>query len=328
MTVRVAMVGAGSVATRHVRVLSGFPDATVVAVADPDRPAAERLAADCGAVAYTDAETLLERERVDAVYVCVPPVAHGQPERAALARRLPLFVEKPIAADLPTAAALAAEVAAAGVVTGTGYHWRCLDTVDRARALLADRPARLAQGYWLDTVPPPAWWVSRERSGGQVIEQLTHVVDLARALVGEIETVYAQAARTDDAWVGRAGADIDDVTAAAVRYRGGAIGTFAASCLLPRPHLTELQLVSPGLVLQLSERELVVDAGGGRQAYQPAVDGRVQVDRDFLDALTGRRQATRAPYAEAMASHRVGCAIVASAAGGRAVRLGRPDTGS
>lgn len=329
MTVRIAMVGAGSVAARHVGVLSGFPDAAVVAVADPVRQAAERLAADCGGTAYGDVATLLDRERVDAVYVCVPPFAHGGPERAALARRLPLFVEKPIAADLETAEALAAEVAAAGVVTGTGYHWRCLDTVDRARALLADTPPRLAQGFWLDKVPPPAWWVSRGRSGGQVVEQLTHVIDLARVLVGDVATVFAQAARTEDAWAGRAeeawagradvAADVDDVTAATVRYRSGAVGTFGATCLLSHPYLAALHLVGPGLAVELTERSLVVDVGGERREYLPAVDARVQVDRDFVDAVAGRREGTRAPYSEALASHRVGCAITASAASGRPV---------
>src|SRR5829696_3651185 len=119
MSVRIGMVGAGGVAARHVRVLSGFPDVRVAAVADTVPEAAERLAATCGASAYPDVETLLDREDVDAVYVCVPPFAHGAPERAVLARGLPLFVEKPLAADLDTATALAAEVAASGVVTGT-----------------------------------------------------------------------------------------------------------------------------------------------------------------------------------------------------------------
>src|SRR5918995_7271588 len=161
---RIAMVGAGGVAARHVRVLTGL-GARVVAVADPVGEAARRLASDCGAAAYPDVDAALDAQPVDAVYVCVPPFAHGAPERAVLARRLPLFVVKPLAADLDTATELAAEIAERGVVTGTGYHWRCLDTVERAAALLADAPPRLALGAWLDKVPPPAWWSTRALSG-------------------------------------------------------------------------------------------------------------------------------------------------------------------
>jgi predicted dehydrogenase len=322
VTVRVAIVGAGSVAARHVSVLSGFDDARVVAIADPAGDAAERLAGSCGAAAYPDAERLLDAEKVDAVYVCVPPFAHGPPEHAVLDRGLPLFVEKPVAADLPAAQELAARVAAAGVVTGTGYHWRCLDTVERARALLADRPARLAIGYWLDKVPPPPWWPRRARSGGQVVEQATHVVDLARVLLGEVAEVYAQAARTPSVWAGLPDADVDDVSAVALRFAGGAVGTLSASCLLPRLHRAAVHTVSPGLALEVSERELVVDAGGEPERTVPAVNPRVLVDRDFLDAVQGRRESTRTPYAEAFATHRVACAAVESAATGRPVRLG------
>jgi len=53
------------------------------------------------------------------------------------------------------------------------------------------------------------------------------------------------------------------------------------------------------------------------------VDAHVAVDREFLDAVTGRREATRVPYAEALASHRVGCALAASAATGAPVAVSR-----
>lgn len=312
---RIAMVGAGGVAARHVRVLTGL-GAQVVAVADPAAPAAERLAADCGATAYPDVDTALDARTVDAVYVCVPPFAHGAPERSVLARRLPMFVEKPLSVDRDTATALAAEVAAAGVVTATGYHWRTLDTVEQARELLAGSPARLAVGSWLDKVPPPPWWVSRERSGGQVVEQLTHVLDLARLLVGEIEEVWAAASRAD----GSPG-DVDDVTAVAVRFAGGAVGTLAASALLPAKRRAGLETVSAdGLRLDVSEQRLVVERGDRREEHEPAVNGHETVDREFLDAVSGTGT-VRAPYAEALRTHLAGLAIAESAATGKPVRL-------
>src|SRR5215207_5663410 len=254
MSVRIAVVGAGAVAARHVRVLSGFDDARVVAVADPVVGSAERLATACGATAYADAEQALDTARPDAVYVSVPPFAHGAPERAALVRNLPLFVEKPLAVDLDTAEELAAEVDKAGVATGTGYHWRCLDTVERAREVVAGSPVRLIEGRWLDKVPPPAWWPTRGLSGGQVVEQLTHVLDLARLLAGEVTEVTATGSRLDTS-----PGDIDDVTAGTLRFSGGAVGTLAASSLLPAKTAAGLGAVcADGTVLTLTETELTV----------------------------------------------------------------------
>ncbi|HVE28834.1 MAG TPA: Gfo/Idh/MocA family oxidoreductase [Mycobacteriales bacterium] len=316
MSARIAMIGAGAVAARHVRVLSGL-GARVVGVADPVPAAAGRLAADCGAAAYPHADALLDAETVDAAYVCVPPFAHGAPERAVLARRLPLFVEKPLAADRATAAELVPLVRAAGVVTGTGYHWRCLDTVQKAAELLAAAPARLVTGAWLDTVPPPPWWPRRDRSGGQVVEQLTHVLDLARVLVGEVDAVWGAASRAPDS-----PGDADDATAIAARFASGAVGTFTASSLLPGKRRASLETVSAGgLRLELSEQELVVERPGAEpEVLTPAVDGHEAVDREFLEAVAGQRSSTRAPYEQAWATHRLGLAMAAAADTGEPVR--------
>src|SRR5207249_2047124 len=137
------------------------------------------------------------------------------------------------------------------------------------------------------------------RSGGQVVEQATHVVDLARVLLGEVAEVYAQAARTPPAWAGQPDADVDDVTAVTLRFACGAVGTLSASCLLPRLHRAAVHTVSPGLALEVSDRVLVVDAGGEPERHVPAMNPRIQVDRDFLDAVQGRRETTRTPFVEA-----------------------------
>jgi len=315
---RVVVVGAGGVARRHVSTLSGLADARVVAVADPQPGAAGSLAAACGAAAYLDVEQALDATEADAVYVCVPPFAHGAPERAVLARGLPLFVEKPVGVGLDVAEELDALVAASGVVTGTGYHWRCLDTLSCAQELLASSPAMLACAYWLDKRPPVPWWAHADRSGGQVVEQLTHVLDLARVLLGEVAEVTAMAARVaaDDEDRG----DIDDVTAATIRFVSGAVATVAATSLLRAKRTAALHLFAPGLTLELAEDALVVDDGTSRTKHVPRVDPRLAVDREFIDAVRGG-PAPRVPYAEALRTHRVACAIAESARTQRSVRL-------
>lgn len=316
---RIGVVGAGAVATRHVAVLSGMDDAEVVGVADVDAERAGVLAAACGASAWPDAESMLAGVAPDAVYVCVPPGAHGPPERAVLAAGRAMFVEKPLAADLATAEQLAAEVAAAGLITATGYHWRHLDTVARARELLADHPVGLATASWLDKVPPPAWWRRRSAAGGQVIEQATHVLDLLRLLVGEVELVQALAGRFGHAGPVEDPDVVDDATVAVLGFAGGAVGTVAAGCLLGRTQRTGVELIAPGLRLELTEDVLV----SADREWRPVVDARVAVDRAFLDALHADDPAlVGADYAEALRTHAVGCAIDTAARTGAPVRLG------
>jgi predicted dehydrogenase len=193
--VRIGMVGAGAVAARHARTLLAMDGVEVAGVADPALERARELADEVGAAAYPNHMELLEAGRLDALYICVPPFAHGPPELAAIDAGLPFFVEKPVAIDEPTATSIATRLAGRPLVTCTGYHWRWLDIFDRAAELLADRPARLVQCSWLDKVPPPTWWLRRDGSGGQTIEQTTHVLDVARGLAGEVTEVHAYAAR-------------------------------------------------------------------------------------------------------------------------------------
>jgi myo-inositol 2-dehydrogenase / D-chiro-inositol 1-dehydrogenase len=313
--VRLGLIGAGFAAGLHLRSLAGMDGVEVAAVADPLADRAQALAAQVGARAYPDHRRMLDAEALDAVYVCVPPFAHGPPELAVLERGLALFVEKPIAIDLATAETVAAEVARRGVVSATGYHWRYLDTVERAAGLLAADPCRLLLGWWLDKVPGPAWWLRQDGSGGQLVEQTTHLFDLARFLVGEVTSVHAVGGRFPRRSEVRSG-DVLDVSTATLRFASGAVGSVSSSCLLRRGHRIGLELICEGLALELTETTLVIDDGRSREVVEAARDARAAADRDFVAAVRGQPAGVRAPYAEALASHRIALAAARAAGDG------------
>jgi predicted dehydrogenase/glycosyltransferase involved in cell wall biosynthesis len=315
---RIGMIGAGLIAHRHLGNLIEFEDVEVAAIADPDTERARALASRCEASAYRGHDEMLASERLDALYICVPPFAHGAPELAAIDAGLPFFVEKPLAYDLETAEAIAERLEVRDLVTGVGYHWRYLDVYGRARELLADNPARLALGYWLDARPPTSWWAQRALSGGQTIEQTTHVLDLARTLVGEVTSVYAVGARVEDV---EADGDVDDVTTATLRFETGAVGSVSSTSLLEWPHRIGLHTFSPSLVLELAEFEIMIDVGRGRPVIAAQVDPFVLEDRDFIAAVRGRQNRIKAPYREALQTHRLACAVERSACEGRGLEL-------
>lgn len=317
--IRVGLIGAGIIATRHLGNLMTFDDVRVAAVADPVDERARDLAGRAGATAYADAGEMLDREPLDAVYICVPPFAHGVPEAAVLERDLPFFVEKPLAVDLETAETIAREVAARGLVTAAGYHWRYLDITERARELLRDNPARLALGYWLDFTPPPPWWTHQSLSGGQIVEQTTHIFDAARLLVGEVTHVSAVAIRPPR--TAFPDADIASASVATLHFASGALGTVASTCVLNWPHRIGLHLFCEGMAIELSEFELMVDVGRGRPVQRAQGDPMLREDRDFIDAVRGKPSRIRVPYAEALATHRLATAAARAAREGGTVAL-------
>ncbi|WFE40101.1 Gfo/Idh/MocA family oxidoreductase [Micromonospora sp. WMMD998] len=315
---RVGLVGAGGVAQRHARVLTGFDDVALLGVTDVAPDAAEALAGAYGSRVFGSPDELLAAGP-DAVYVCVPPFAHGPVEEAVIAAGVPMFVEKPVAVDLETAERIAALVQRRGLLTGVGHHWRYLHVVAEARRLLGDRPVRMVNGAWLDKVPPVAWWARRDRSGGPVVEQAAHVLDLVRLLAGEVAEVTAYG---DGSPPTVAGADIDSVTAATLRFASGALGTLAAACVLTWKHRAGLEVLADGLALSLTEDGLTVrDADGERHLPADPDAARVAVDRAFVDAVRGVGDDVRVPYAEALRTQRLAVAVAESARTGRPVAL-------
>jgi myo-inositol 2-dehydrogenase / D-chiro-inositol 1-dehydrogenase len=319
---RVGLVGAGGVARRHARVLSGLPDVQVVGVTDVVPAAAEALAAAYRTRVYPNVAALLAAG-VDAAYVCVPPFAHGPAEREIVTAGIPLFVEKPITIDRDTAHEIGGLVADRGVLTAVGHHWRYADVVERARELLAGRPVRLVTGVWLDKVPPVAWWPRTEKSGGPVVEQAAHVLDLARHLAGEVVEVCAYGNGTPP---NVPDADVDGATAATLRFASGAVGTLAATCVLGWKERAGLEVYADGLAVRITETRMAVRDGDREYAMDTDPDAaRVAVDRAFIDAVRGTGDDVRVPYAEALGTHALALAVAESAATGRPVRPRVPE---
>lgn len=316
---RVAFVGAGGIAARHIQALQEFPEVEIAAITSHSLEKAQELAAKCGpnTKTYETYSELLDKEALDALYICTPPFAHGEFELEAIKRDIPLFVEKPLSADAETAEKIFEAIQAKGLVTAVGYQWRYLDTTELTQSLLAANPARMVLGCWLDALPSPYWWKIDNLSGGQMVEQTTHMFDLSRVLIGEIKRVYAlgwHSGSTQD--------EVDRVTTATVEFDNGVIGTFSSTSLLPSLYRRGLEFFCEGRTIALAYQEVTIDEGPNqRRTEKVAVDPFVRENRDFLEAITGGENRIRCDYAEAMKTHRVTQACKRSALEKRPVDL-------
>src|SRR5690606_12428322 len=106
-----------------------------------------------------------------------------------------LLVEKPIALDLARARSMVE--ASRGVVAACGFMYRFGAAVARWDALQgAGETGRIGyfSGHFHCNALHAPWWRDRAKSGGQMVEQLIHIADLARHVLGMPETAYARAA--------------------------------------------------------------------------------------------------------------------------------------
>lgn len=324
---RVAVVGPGFIAQRHLEVLTSEPGVELVGIQARRLGAAEETARRFGGRPYDRLDAMLDRERPDAVWVCVPPGQHGALELKLLERGIHLFVEKPLAADLETPVRIGEAIEAAGVVAGVGYHWRAMDTLREVDQVLTTNPARLVTGHWHDSMPGVAWWRDEAASGGQMVEQATHLVDLSRRLVGEATVIAATADHHDHPE--HPDMDVADVSAALLRYESGPTGAFTATCILGGTSAQELRLFCDGLAITIRQQGVTYEDGlskavtatdgftGSRQWGVTATrfvptgnDPFRDEDRAFLDAIrTGDRSRLFSSYSDALHSHRLTCAI-------------------
>jgi predicted dehydrogenase/glycosyltransferase involved in cell wall biosynthesis len=316
---RIGFIGAGGIAHRHFGVLERFEDVEIAGVADPDAGRARDATEYTGARAFPDHTAMLAELDLDALFICVPPFAHGAPERAAIEHGLPFLVEKPISLDEEAALEIDEAVRRTGLVTAVGYHWRYLDTVDEARRLLGENPAHLMSGYWLDQTPSPAWWWRADRSGGQIVEQATHIIDLARFLAGDVVEVFGLATHRERPDF--PGLDVATASTATLRFASGAICNLAATCLLRWGHRMGLHVFADALAIEITDHDLMVDVGRGRPTRSADGDPVWREDRAFIDAVRGGENRIRAAYSEALQTHLVALAVARSARSGAPVRM-------
>jgi predicted dehydrogenase len=302
------MVGSGWAARTHLAVLRDEPEVVIAGVASRHLDRARALARLAGqdVPVHPDHRSLLDAGGLDALVVCLPPDARGGPELDALDLGLHLLVEKPIGLDAELPERIGRRIRETGVVVSVGYQWRYLDLTDQARDLLVERPPQLLLGTWLGETPSAPWWVRQASSGGQVVEQATHILDLMRYLVGEGRVVAARAA--DAAPEMRGDADIRDVSVTLLAFDSGAIGSLATTRLLDRGHRAGLEAFSVGrsLALEIAPHRLVVGEAG-RTTDVVTADDRLapyrRQDRAFLDAVLGRGRDIRSPWQDALRTH-------------------------
>ena len=305
----IGFVGTGGIARTHMDALAAVPDARVLACTDvdPDR-AAEAAARFAGAGAYTDHRRMLDAQELDAAYVCVPPHAHGEVELALIERGIPFFVEKPVGNDRETPQRVLDALEGKGLITSVGYVMRYIENARRARDHLAEHPPVLARGIYAGGLPGAAWWRRKEQSGGQVNEQSTHLVDLARYLFGEVRSVFCAARRgliTDVE-----GYSVEDASLCTLAFESGMIAELASTCAVEQGEVSlEVFTRTSRLRLDTWRLNLTLTRSGEAHSYETGEDPYLREDRAFVEAvLDGDASGVECSYADAFRTQRVTCA--------------------
>ncbi len=197
--VRVGVIGCGDISASHLEGYRSDGRATVVAVADSMRSAADRRAGEFGVSSvYSSYREMLEQEELDAISVCTPPPSHREITESAAARGLHVLCEKPLATRVADGESMVATARRSSVILMTAFCQRFFEHVIAARELI--RAGALGEVHQFrfrrgeKTSYEQSWIGDPDRGGGLFWESGAHSVDMFRFLVGEIAAVFATGA--------------------------------------------------------------------------------------------------------------------------------------
>ncbi|MFQ5647724.1 MAG: Gfo/Idh/MocA family oxidoreductase [Candidatus Aenigmatarchaeota archaeon] len=188
----VAVIGIGNMGRNHVRIYSEMKECRLVAIADVNR-AAEEVAGKFGCRYYTDYKDMLEKERPDAVSVCVPTSLHYKVSQDVIKAGCHILIEKPIASSVKEAEELVRMAKARGLKLTVGHVERFNPAVQKLKEIiqtgkLGKVTSLLARRVGL--FPPQI------RDANVVVDLAVHDIDVFNYLLGRRpERVFASAGR-------------------------------------------------------------------------------------------------------------------------------------
>lgn len=264
-TLNVAMIGGGFMGKAHAMAYAAMPMFFWPAPATPMRKivvdVTDELAEE-GRRRYgfeessSDWRAVVSRPDIDVVDIVTPNDSHAEIAIAAAEAGKHIICEKPLARTGDEAKTMLDAVRKAGVIHMVAFNYRRTPAVALARKYIEEGrigEVRNFRGTYLqdwsaDPDSPLSWRFQKKIAGSGSIGDIgTHVVDLARYLVGEIAEVSALVrtynktrpvqsggldklgAAEKNASAERAEVDVDDEVVTLLKFAGGAIGSLEAT---------------------------------------------------------------------------------------------------
>ncbi len=297
---KITFIGVGGITGSYRQSLKQL-ERPVAAVCDINDERAATIAAEENATAYTDHSEMLQQEKPDVAFICIPPGAHTTQVADAAASGAAVFVAKPVAQDIQTAQRARDAIATAGVINQVGYMARYSDIAAKAKELVGDQKLAMGIGRFLTKMGANhPWWGKYDVSRGQMVEQTTHVFDLIRYFLGDVTSVHASGIKG----VSEGIADFEECTVCNIQFESGAVGSITSTCVARAHDNFATELVGDDIYLKLTH-----DLGLRGQISGEAIDytgteaGYFRQVEQFINAVAANDQGlVLSSYADAAKS--------------------------
>lgn len=183
----VGIIGVGSIGKVHLRGLLALPDIEIRWLCGRNLDRVHQVAADFGLPGVPCIgdyrEALASNPAADAVIVATPQMSHLEIGTAVLEKKIPCFMEKPLAQTMADTRRLRDAAQSLGVRCMSGFRLRYFDTVRLVRKNLSGFrtvSVRMFDNPWVGGF----WKYAPDQGGGNVMDQFCHCADLVRFISG------------------------------------------------------------------------------------------------------------------------------------------------
>jgi predicted dehydrogenase len=228
MTMKVCVVGGGSIGERHARVFSKLPGVETVCVVEPRPERVKELRERYPLFEFIPAFEAARPDDFQVCAVCVPATLHLRVAAAALERGMHALIEKPLTTSLEGVEAVARLAAQRRLTVGVAHVYRFIPELLRLReevragAIGEVRHVSQLSGQHFPTVRPDyqkIYFARREMGGGVLLDFMCHSVDYFQWLCGRAVEVAATAER-----MVLEGIETEDLGEMLIRFESGARG--------------------------------------------------------------------------------------------------------
>jgi predicted dehydrogenase len=233
----IAIIGGGLIGPRHAQSILKNPSANLIALVDPASHGPQ-TAASLNTTHYSSISSLLSSpHRPDAAIIYTPNSTHVPLSLELIAAGIHVLVEKPISTNIQSGLNLIDAAKKQGVKLLVGHHRRFNPYLVAAKQALDTQSLGKVialQGIWClkkldEYYNGIGEWRRSGESGGVVLINLIHEVDLLQYLLGPINFVSAIPAMNTRSF------DAEEGAAILLRFQSGVVGTFILSDAAPSP---------------------------------------------------------------------------------------------
>ena len=234
---KVGLVGTGGISNRHMIPYLDHPDRVrLTAVCDIVESLAQEYAKKAGVEAiYLDFEEMLREADIDAVDICTGHSSHAPLAIAAAKAGKHVIVEKAMAHTLQGCRDMIEAADKAGVTLMVAQHLRYAPEARAVKRFIDEGnlgEIRAARTHTLGgggDRRPDDWMKDGKAGGGVMLVQSVHHLDLLRFYVGNVKRVMGISRSIQPNFLN----DADDLVAATLEFKNGAVGDLLASWSTP-----------------------------------------------------------------------------------------------